>query len=185
MKKTFALFAAIIALASCKSAEPEQTTASSDTTAATTTVTTTETSSSATESESETSATSAEATVIDTLYEAVTKDRELPILMPPFMEEMVPDYIGDVENTESYLIEQAAISAILTEIIIVEAKDGKVDDVYGAVDAHFTALKNADNLYPQGMRAVAAAVIGKSGNIVWFICHEDAADMEQALKDAL
>lgn len=187
MKRMFALLSAVITFAACKPSDPEQTVTTAETVSDTTSVTSTfttdeETTSAVTESETEITA---GATIIDRLYEAVTKDRELPFLIPPYLEEMVPDFIGDVNNTESYLIQQAAISAILTEIIIVEAKEGKADEVYDAVDAHFTSLKNSDNLYPQGMRAVAAAVIGKSGNIVWFICHEDAKDMEEALLEAL
>jgi len=124
-------------------------------------------------------------TVSVRLYNAVIADREIPIMMPPYLEEMVPDFIGDPENTESFVIQQAAISAILTEIIIAEAKEGKTDDVYNAVNAHYTALKDSNTLYPQGMAAVAAAVIGKNGNIVYFICSEDAADMERALLEAI
>jgi|GEM_PF-2600713 len=184
MKKTTALLLAVITLAACKPPDTEPETSASpitETAADTTAETTSET---ASETASETEAKPGES-VIERLYNAVVEGRELPVLEPPYLEEMVPDFIGDIENTEGFVIRKAAISAILTEIIIAEAKEGKEDEVYGAVNAHFTSLKESTNLYLQGAAAVAAAIIGKNGNIIYFFCSEDAQDMENTLINAL
>jgi len=195
MKKLIAVLLALFLLASCKSSveqdkKTEQTTVN---TTAQTAETTKNTDATATDdgvviytTDGATVETGEDGLPLAaSLYETVTKDIELPFLESPYLEEMVPSFIGDVENTESFVIKQAAISAFLTEIIIVEAKEGKADEVYNAVDAHFTSLKNSTNLYPQGMEAVAAAIIGKKGNIIYFFCNEKAAELEKSLLGAL
>ncbi|MDR0197836.1 MAG: DUF4358 domain-containing protein [Oscillospiraceae bacterium] len=115
------------------------------------------------------------------LYEAVAAGVEFPVFMQPVMEDMLPVYIGDPSNVNEYCVYANAISVGVTEVIIAEAKDDKIDEVEQAVMKRLADIKENAAFYPGEVGEAAAALAGKKGNIVYMICHIDAVKAQQIL----
>ncbi|MDR0222017.1 MAG: DUF4358 domain-containing protein [Oscillospiraceae bacterium] len=115
------------------------------------------------------------------LYEVVTNAVTFPVFMQPVLDEIIDSYIGDPANADEYCVYANAISVGITEVIIVDAKDGKIDEVYEAVKKRFDDIKENAAFYPGEVGEAAAAVMGKKDDIVYMICHAEAAIAEQAL----
>jgi hypothetical protein len=129
---------------------------------------------------SETGGDNGDATVTQKLYDAIANSGvvEMPFMCPVF-ETDIPKFFN-ADNTEEFTAQQAAISTIFVYIIIIEAKADKVDEVFGELNAAKDFLKDGA-FYPQGTEAAQNTVVGKSGNIVYLLCHKEGAAMEEVL----
>lgn len=113
------------------------------------------------------------------IFEHITESVELPI-MADIDESRLPDYNVNIEDAESFVAKEAAISAIFVQIIIIEAKDGKANNVHNAMLEHQSSLKN-QAFYPQGIEAAAASIVNAKGNLVYLICHDKSQEIEEIL----
>jgi hypothetical protein len=119
-----------------------------------------------------------------TLEQVFDKLVELEFFDPPYMvdieEERLEQYHVNPEDAESFIAKEAAISAIFVQLIVIEATDGKVNDVHNAMLAHQEQLLD-DAFYPQGLEAAAASIVNIKGNFVYLICDERADEIEKEL----
>lgn len=180
-------------------------TAETETSAETTTVSETTTISeteSETEASEETVPTESE-TEAETEAEAVSENPLKPAVDAainavgqenlPFLEEMnMPEFLKEFylidpenENFENIIVYYCPMSAVMTEIIIIEAKDGQVDAAKETLEARKKKAMEQDAFYPADVENAEASIVGTQGNYAYFLLSSAAADMETALKDAL
>ena len=103
---------------------------------------------------------------------------------PPYMvdisEGRLSEYNVNPEDAEAFIAMEAAITASFIQLIIIDAKDGRVNSVRDAMTEHQSQLKN-EAFYPQGFEAASASIVGAKGNIVYLICDERAEEIEKEL----
>ena len=103
---------------------------------------------------------------------------------PPYMMDIFEDRLGqyNVEPADAveFIAKEAAISAIFVQLIVIKAKEDRVNEVHNAMILHQESLRDAA-FYPQGVSAAAASIVGVSGNIVYMICDERAQEIEELL----
>jgi hypothetical protein len=109
---------------------------------------------------------------------------ETGLFEPPYMldiqESRLSEYHVNPDDAVSFVVKEAAISAIFIQLIIIEAQDGRAAAVYNAMREHQANLLD-DAFYPQGREAAAASVVGRRGNLVYLICDERAEEIEREL----
>jgi ribose 5-phosphate isomerase RpiB len=69
------------------------------------------------------------------------------------------------------------LTIVLLPTACADKDSGKADEVYEAMLIHRSNLTD-ETFYPQGQKAAAAAIVGKSGKIVYLICDERAQTLE-------
>jgi len=116
------------------------------------------------------------------IYERIIEEVDLPIMLD-ISESRLDEYNVEPDNAVSFIAKEAAISAIFVQLIIIEAKDGKVGAVRDAMSEHQARLKD-DAFYPQGRQAAAASIVGTIGNLVYLICDENAQEVEKIIKES-
>ena len=109
---------------------------------------------------------------------------DLEFFDPPYMVDILEHRFDEYEiipaDYESFVAKEAAISAMFVQLIIIEAKDGKVSTVREAMETHQSNLKD-DVFYPQGIQAAAVSIVGNVGNLVYLICDERSEELEREL----
>jgi len=115
------------------------------------------------------------------IYEQIIEQIDLPIMLD-IAESRLDEYNVEPDNAVSFIAKEAAISAIFVQLIIIEAKDGKLNAVRDAMSEHQARLKD-DAFYPQGRQAAAASIVGTRGNLVYLICDENAIEVEKIIKE--
>ena len=85
-------------------------------------------------------------------------------------------------NYEEVTVKEAMMSAAFGEIIVIKAKDGKVDEAVKDLEARKAKMIEQDAFYPDHKELAENAVIGKEGNYAYLIVNEKATDAEKALK---
>jgi len=85
------------------------------------------------------------------------------------------------ENYNDILVMQCPMSSVIAEIILIDAKDGQVDDAKADLEARKEKLINVDAFYPDSKTIAEDSIIGVYNNIAYFIAGENAADSEQIL----
>ena len=176
-----------------------------ETTAATTTETTT-VSETVSESETESETEAVEETAApesETEAEAVSENPLKPAVEAvinavgqdnlPFLEELTePEFLKEFylidpenENFENIIVYYCPMSAVMTEIIIIESKDGQVDAAKETLEARKKKAMEQDAFYPADVENAEASIVGTQGNYAYFLLSASAADMETALKEAL
>lgn len=85
------------------------------------------------------------------------------------------------DQYESFAGVYPMITAVATDIAIIEAKDGKVEEVKAGVEA-YKEFKKQMAWYPAEQENAANAVIYVNGNYVFFIMAENAAETETYVK---
>lgn len=88
---------------------------------------------------------------------------------------------ADNENYNDILVMQCPMSAVIAEIILIEAKDGQVDTAKADLEARKEKLINVDAFYPDSKTIAEDSIVGVYNNIAYFIAGENAAESEQVL----
>jgi hypothetical protein len=103
---------------------------------------------------------------------------------PPYMIDIEADRLANYhvnpEDAVSFVAKEAAISAIFIQLIIIEAENGKVNDVKNAMLEQQSTLKD-DAFYPQGVEAAANSIVSVRGNLVYLICDVRSQEIEEVL----
>lgn len=116
----------------------------------------------------------------------IESETEWPMLDTIADKTMLSDfYTLDADKYESLLVRKSMISANISEYIIINAGEGKVDDAVKDLEARKDKMVEQDAFYPMDKEVAEAAVIGKVGNYAYLIAHEDASDVENIIKDIL
>ena len=87
----------------------------------------------------------------------------------------------DLSLVEEYAIVQQMLSVDVSEVIILIAKDGAEEKLEGVLEKRKESLINDFAFYPNQVAAAEATEVGKVKNVVFLICHEDAALARQKL----
>lgn len=103
------------------------------------------------------------------IIEALGEDNYIPNVMPlePEMLEMSFGITSDMY--EDYLAEMPMMSAHVDTLLIIKAKDDKVEDVEAALNAYRDVKVNDTMQYPSNIGKVQASRIERIGNYVCFI----------------
>jgi len=88
--------------------------------------------------------------------------------------------IDSADTDDRYAAEQL-INAALSKVVIIKAKEGKTDEIYGKIKEIYDDIKKTTGMYPAQAKSAAGAVYGKDGNLIWLICNADGGKAEEAL----
>ena len=106
---------------------------------------------------------SAKKAVTDALGDNYWPDSEIP-------EEMLNDTFGvSADLYDAYLGEAPMISVNVDTLLIIHAKDGKVEDVENALNAYRDHLVNDTMQYPMNLGKIQASRIERVGDYVCFV----------------
>ena len=101
--------------------------------------------------------------VTDALGDNYWPDSEIP-------EEMLNDTFGvSADLYDAYLGESPMISVNVDTLLIIHAKDGKVEEVENALNAYRDHLVNNTMQYPMNLGKIQASRIDRVGNYVCFV----------------
>jgi hypothetical protein len=118
------------------------------------------------------------------LYSRLAEEHLFDTVPAPIMtdisESRYDEFFINPDDAVSIVAKEAAISAFFVQVIIIEAKDGRVGTVLSAMNKHQSNLAD-ETFYPQGVAAAAASVVGSRGNIVYLICDVRGREIESAL----
>lgn len=209
MNKKIAMLAALLAVgmtfAACGGSKNEET---AETTAAETTIAeTSETEEDILSEESESLEVSAEETseeIIDDgenaepvvpdeavsdnpLYPAVEKalsESEWPSLMEVTDETILKEFFlldPANENYKEMIVMQCPISAVMSEIIIINADD--VSAAEADLEARKTKAIEQDAWYPNDQELAAASIVGTNGSYAYYIIGQNASAAEKSIND--
>ncbi len=92
-------------------------------------------------------------------------------------------FLLDPENAnyKEMLVMQCPISAVMSEIIIINAED--VAAAEADLDARRTKAIETDAWYPADQELAAASIVGTNGNYAYFIIGENAEAAEKSVND--
>lgn len=87
----------------------------------------------------------------------------------------------DLSLTEDYAAAQQMLSVDVVEVIILKAKDGEKERLAEQLDARKTSLINSFACYPEQVESTSATKTGSERDVVYLICHAEAAEAEAKL----
>lgn len=103
----------------------------------------------------------------DAVVEVLGEDYWPDMAMTP---EMLEGNFGiSSDMYDDYLAESPMISANVDTLLIIKAKDDKVEDVENALDSYREALLNDTMQYPMNLGKIQASRIERDGNFVCFV----------------
>lgn len=111
---------------------------------------------------------------------------EWPAMMEITDEMMLTEYFmidPANANYRNFMVMQCPMSAIMSEIIIIEADD--VDAAKADLDARRNKAITQDAWYPNDVELAEASIVGTEGNYAYFILAGSAAEAETAIVEAL
>ncbi|MCL1832627.1 MAG: hypothetical protein FWG45_06955 [Oscillospiraceae bacterium] len=94
------------------------------------------------------------------------------------------DYGVNIEDAVSYVVMVEVISNHFIQLIIVEAREGKVGAVKAALLEHQSTLKD-DAFYPQGAINAEQSIVGTQGDWAYLICYDGSAEVERELLEII
>lgn len=121
------------------------------------------------------------------LYPAVEKalaESEWPSLMEVTDETILKEFFlldPANENYKEMIVMQCPISAVMSEIIIINAED--VSAAEADLEARKTKAIEQDAWYPKDQELAAASIVGTDGNYAYFIIGENAASAETSINE--
>lgn len=119
------------------------------------------------------------------LAQAVLNSVQFPQLVEVTDKDIISDMGIDLSLAEDYSVYQQMLSVDVSEVIILKAKEGKINEVTEQLEKRKKALINDFAIYPGQVASAEATVTGSKNNIAYLICHVDAAEAEEALKKAI
>lgn len=87
------------------------------------------------------------------------------------------------ENYRNMIVLQCPMSALMTEVIIIEAEDAEAAKT--DLEARRKKAIEQDAFYPNDVDLANASIIGTEGDYAYFILSENAAEAETALTEAI
>lgn len=121
------------------------------------------------------------------LYPAVEKvlsESEWPSLMEVTDETILKEFFlldPANENYKEMIVMQCPISAVMSEIIIINADD--VSAAQADLEARKTKAIEQDAWYPNDQELAAASIVGTNGNYAYYIIGQNASAAEQSIND--
>lgn len=190
MKKVLAIIVSTFVLTACLSAcSDDETSSSSQATESSSTTESETEKETEEETTEETDAPETEGTDLEKLTNAVEAHFNNEIFFEVVEDEtmLLENFLIDVknENFKKVRVISNPMSAVLCEIMVIETADGKVDEAVASFEARKTKLIEQDAFYPNLVEVAEQSIIGKEGNIAYFIAAEDSAGAEQALLEVL
>lgn len=90
---------------------------------------------------------------------------------------------ADNPNYKQILVMQCPMSAVIAEIILIQAED--TQSAMQDLQARKDKLINTDAFYPEHKEIAEQSIVGSYGDIVYFIASGDAQDSEKVLLEYL
>ena len=116
------------------------------------------------------------------LMEVVLNSVQFPQTVVLDDEDRITDELGiDLSLVEDYAIVQQMLSVDVSEVIVLIAKDGAVGELEGVLEKRKESLINDFAFYPNQVASAEATEVGSVKNVVYLICHEEAAAAEDKL----
>lgn len=121
------------------------------------------------------------------LFPAVEKafaESEWPAMMEVTDETILKEFFlldPSNENYKEMIVMQCPISAVMSEIIIINADD--VSAAEADLEARKTKAIEQDAWYPKDQELAAASIVGTDGNYAYFIIGENAASAETSINE--
>ena len=117
------------------------------------------------------------------LLEIVLNSIQFPQLVELTDEYRITGEMGiDLSLVEEYAIVQQMLSVDVCEVIVLIAKDDEaVSELEGVLETRKESLINDFAFYPNQVASAEATEVGSVMNVVYLICHEEAAEAEMAL----
>lgn len=116
------------------------------------------------------------------ILSAVLNSVQFPQTVDLDDESRITEELGiDLSLVDDYAIVQQMLSVDVSEVIILVAKDGAGSQLQAALEARKDSLINDFAFYPNQVASAEATEVGTVKNVVYLICHEEAAIAEQAL----
>ena len=113
-------------------------------------------------------------------------ENDLPMTMPVGEVELQDFYGMSTDMVEDYAIILSAMNVHATEIIMVEAKEGKLDDVKAALDKRMEDVERIWSTYlPDQYELVKNRKTLESGNYVAIVIAEKADEIMKVITDSL
>lgn len=122
----------------------------------------------------------------DDLLSVVLNSVQFPQTLELDDESRITDELGiDLSLVDDYAIVQQMLSVDVSEVVILIAKDGAADRLQDALEARKQSLINDFAFYPNQVAAAEATEVGSVKNVVFLICHEEAATARERLIEAI
>ena len=116
------------------------------------------------------------------LAQIVQNSIEFPQLVEVTDKDDIAENIGiDLSQVTDFVVFQQMLSVDVSEIIILIVKDGAESQLKTALENRKQSLIDDFAFYPNQVASAEATVVGSEKNVVYLICHEEAATAEQAL----
>lgn len=179
-----------IGLVACGQSNSSNDVQDTSTTDSTTQTTIEETSESET-SQDETSSsddTTSNSDVVDlhAMVDEVTSKVEWASLSEVEDKDIIQEYFtlqADNSNYKQILVMQCPMSAVIAEIILIQAED--TQSAMQDLQARKDKLINTDAFYPEHKEIAEQSIVGSYGDIVYFIADSDAQESEKVLLEYL
>lgn len=129
---------------------------------------------------------SASANPLQPLVDAVLAVGEWPTLMEITDAQILSDFFlldAENENYRNLIVYQCPMSAVMTEVIIIEAEDA--ESAKSDLEARRQKAIDQDAFYPNDVDLANASIVGTEGNYAYFILAGSAAEAETALAEAI
>ena len=117
------------------------------------------------------------------LLEIVLNSVQFPQLVELTEEHRITGELGiDLSLVEEYAIVQQMLSVDICEVIVLIARDdGAVSELEAVLEARKESLINDFAFYPNQVEWAEATEVGSVDNVVFLICHKEAATARQRL----
>ncbi len=129
---------------------------------------------------------SGSANPLQPLADAVLAVGEWPSLMEVTDPQILSDFFllnAENENYRNIIVLQCPMSALMTEVIIIEADDAEAAKT--DLEARRTKAIEQDAFYPNDVDLANASIVGTEGDYAYFILAGNASDAESALVEAI
>jgi hypothetical protein len=123
---------------------------------------------------------------LENVVEAITSQVEWASLTTIDDSELISEFFkldSDNPNYEQLLVKQCPMSAVIAEIILIQAND--VDSAMDDLQARKQKLIDTDAYYPEHKLIAEDSIIGYYGDVVYFLAGENAQDSEKVLIEYL
>lgn len=180
-----------IGLVACGQSNSSNDVQDTSTTTDSTTQTTIEETSESETSQDETSSsddTTSNSDVVDlhAMVDEVTSKVEWASLSEVEDKDIIQEYFtlqADNSNYKQILVMQCPMSAVIAEIILIQAED--TQSAMQDLQARKDKLINTDAFYPEHKEIAEQSIVGSYGDIVYFIADSDAQESEKVLLEYL
>lgn len=116
------------------------------------------------------------------LLSVVLDSVQFPQMVELNDEDRIADELGiDLSLVEEHAIVQQMLSVDVSEVIVLIVKDGAVSELEGVLEKRKQSLINDFAFYPNQVASAEATEVGSVRNVVYLICHEEAAAAEEKL----